>query len=172
MKNRLILSLCGLCLICIFGSGNAFAADRYEMGPAGGRGGNLYTDFTYSNDKISQIVVWTGAVVDAIQLGRCRVDGTFYYSDKHGGSGGTPGYFNLAADEYVTAVRGYSNKTSRGAVLTAVAFTTNKRMSGWYGQPSGVSFELVVPDGFYITGLMGTSGGYLDSLGIYMTKLN
>lgn len=172
MKNRLFLGLCTFFIT--INVAKAELPPLVEMGPAGGTAGGWFMERPpSSNDSLSQIVVWTSAGVNALQLGRRRADGSLYYTEKHGGATGVANYFTLDADEYLTAVHGFIDKNSRGAVvLTSVSFVTNKRFSPWYGHPNGVGFDFVVPDGFFISGVWGKSSNLMHALGVYLQKLN
>lgn len=79
---------------------------------------------------------------------------------RHGGGGGTMHTYALDVDEFIDEiVIGYDS------YVNMLQVNTNKK-SLWYGTWSGRICHFSLPAGFAVAGLFGSSGTYLDALGI------
>ena len=68
-------------------------------------------------------------------------------------------------DEYITAV-----DVRAGGWIDAIRFHTNHKSSVWMGGVGGDEYHLRAPPGRNILGLMGTSGKFVGSLGVLLSR--
>ncbi|GAV83453.1 Jacalin domain-containing protein, partial [Cephalotus follicularis] len=72
--------------------------------------------------------------------------------------------------EYLTSITGSYGTYAGLLVITSLSFETNLTTHGPFGSLSGTSFSIPM-EGSVVVGFHGTSGHYLDSLGIYITPV-
>jgi serine/threonine protein kinase len=133
-----------------------------KLGPAGGAGGNLFSDIC--EDYVRGIRVRAGYWIDAVQL-ICRSGS----QPLRGGAGGTEQTFWLRPGEYVTAIRGSALAPNLPYVFS-LQIRTTYRSSPVYGNggptKGSVPFAFVVPAGRRFAGLWGKSSRSVDALGV------
>jgi len=139
--------------------------ETFQCGPSGGQGGNRFDDEIPADGVfISQIDVWSGTYIDAIQL---------TYSDnsrttKHGGPGGSLSTWALNAGESIIEVYGFC-----GSYVDSLAIRTNMRNLPTVGGNGGsIQYTYRVPDNMHVIGLLGASGSYVDALGIFFREVS
>jgi Jacalin-like lectin domain len=134
---------------------NNFSVSKYF----GGDGGGPFDDRNHK--KVKKIRVFSGLLVDAIQLTYEAGD-----ADKHGGNGGKEHSLELSSDEYVTSV--VVRHSNFIQCLTFVTNKGNKLVAGGKGRPlldkKGDETEVKAPSGKRLSGIMGRSGSFLDSI--------
>nr|GMD75453.1 jacalin-related lectin 19-like [Ipomoea batatas] len=131
----------------------------------GGPGGQKWD----CKGSLKQIVVVHGLTIDSITLTAVTPDGDSEVSAKFGGGGGdTIVQVDIDAPmEYLTGISGTYGVINSLTVITSLKFYTNRTQHGPIGScESGDSFSCIVEDG-EIVGLHGSSGIYLDSIGVY-----
>lgn len=152
----------------------------------GGKGGTLFrdmldhhqsTDWAFrdfpqsvaSQWEVDRVDIWTGNVVDAIQMHWRGKPGSPYADKrvsgrKFGGGGGQLHQFTLQPGEYIASV-----KVKAGVVVDSVQFKTNMRVSDRFGGGGG-DRETTLGGGDDaqgpVIGLLGRAGGVIDALGV------
>ncbi|MFH5803257.1 jacalin-like lectin [Alienimonas sp. DA493] len=136
---------------------------RQYQGPAGGDGGRpFFDDSIASGDRIAEIRIWSGSVVDSIQLVLIRGDGSIRTLDRHGGSGGDPSSFSLARGESIVRIWGRC-----GDLIDKLNIQTSAGKTYTFGGGGGRStYSFSVPQGQKFDGFWGRSGSLIDALGI------
>ena len=137
------------------------------FGPSGGVGGHPYDDSPpYENARVSELRVWSGSCVDAMQL-VLDIDGENCEYIKHGGNGGNLGIIRLTYDEHITEVYG-----RYGSYVDSLSLRTNKGQIRRFGGQGGHSeFIFTAPQGYCIIGFWGRAGHILDALGVHLAKV-
>ncbi len=137
-----------------------------QQGPAGGNGGNPFYDVPPGS--ISQIQIKSGWYVDVIQV--TWSDGTT--STHGGGDGDSPpniDSFVLNSGESLLAIDGgITQGDSDGTFVKSIRFTTNQRVSQYYGGSGLFStpYQFHAPSGSAIVAFWGRSGKYVDAIGV------
>ena len=151
-----------LTIVALFGFGSApLCAEDYHQGPSGGSGGEPFEDGNLPEGaRVSEVRVWAGGAVDAIQF-VLEAAGQFYELPKHGGGGGTINVFTLLSDELLTGISGLYN----GRIGQIRFHTSSGRSSAPYGRGGKAEFSFEAPAGGQIVGLFGRAGGMVDALG-------
>ncbi|GAV61504.1 Jacalin domain-containing protein [Cephalotus follicularis] len=138
------------------------------LGPWGGPAGEQKWSFRASGG-ITKIVIRQGLNIKSIS-----------FQDSHGYNSGTFGGLNTNdvgeetsfeikwPSEYLTSITGSYGTYAGMLVITSLSFETNLTTHGPFGTLSGTSFSIPM-EGSVVVGFHGTSGHYLDSLGIYIT---
>jgi Jacalin-like lectin domain len=134
----------------------------FESGPSGGQGGNFFVvAMVFDESKhyvVSQINVWSGSYIDAIQLTYTDGEST----GKIGGSGGSLTMYNLEGGEQIIELSG-----RYGSYIDSLSISTNLRTFPVLGGGGGPrEYRYQAPDGMSIIGFKGSAGSYLDALGI------
>lgn len=129
---------------------------------AGGAGGLPFrTDPLDDNERIVAVNIWSGNVIDAIQL-VASDDNVTRSLEKHGGNGGILETYNLDPDEYITGL-----VLQTGSVVDSLIIKTNKGESKRFGGNGGpTQIPLSIPEDSEAVGLCGKSGSLVDALGI------
>jgi len=135
---------------------------------AGSRGGTPFADSEIPlGAKISAVHIWSGNVIDRIQLIYSLRDGSIFEGAIHGGSGGNRQVFRLTDNEYIIGISG-----RYGEVLDSLRIHTNRRTSSLFGGRGGDrNFNIEIPTGNQAIGLKGRSGKYLDAVGLEYIRL-
>lgn len=159
------------CLIIVILS-VAFLAFTQESTPtsvAGGGGGSSFADTGFpSGGRVAEVSVWSGDVVDSVQIAYELPDGRTVASARHGGPGGQPNTFRLDSDEYITGISG-----RYGNYIDSLTIYTNKRTSPAYGGRGGErDFRVNAPSRSQAVGFIGRSGEYLDAIGLMCIPIN
>lgn len=132
--------------------------------PVGGAGGSRFVTIVPSGARLTELRVFAGAVVDAVQL-VYRLDGdegATVSGRRHGGEGGEAAVFRLDEDEFVTGISGRF-----GQFVDSLQIHTNKRDSPRFGGVGGdADFAMRVPPGFRFAGLQGRAGAYIDAIAL------
>lgn len=138
----------------------------HYFGPFGGGGGSPFEDPIAPPGLVSirQIVIRSGAYVDAIATTYVRRDGSTV-TQSHGGGGGEAHVINFHPGEHITGVFGRS-----GAYLDNIGFMTTdalgiRRSYGPFGGGGGTPFVLNRD----VISFAGRSGGLIDAIGFYTT---
>jgi hypothetical protein len=147
--------------------GTANAQDQITLGPSGGYGGSPFADIVPSGAAATEILIRSGAYVDALQMVLQLPNGQIEYMDRHGGDGGDADTFDLRDGEYITAIGG-----RYGQYVDSIQFYTNMRISTIYGGSGGdADYYYEAPPGWQIVGFYGRSGDYVDAIGGVLAKL-
>ena len=88
-------------------------------------------------------------------------------SEPHGtdGVGRRCTFIINSPDEYITAV-----DVRAGGWIDAIRLHTNQKSSVWMGGTGGDEYHLRAPPGKTILGIMGTSGTFVGSLGLILSR--
>jgi hypothetical protein len=133
----------------------------------GGRGGAPFTDGVIPGAFVSEVYIFSGNYVDAIQMQYILPDGRKVLGPLHGGPGGRQSTFRLDSDEYIVGL-----SIKYGEHIDSLRIQTNKRTSSSYGGNGGSrSSRVDVPSGNQAIGFTGRSGEYLDSIGLAFIPL-
>ena len=124
----------------------------------GGIGGDSFID-DFTTEKIVKITLHHGGLIDGIQTTWGWPDGQTLTGKFHGGLGGNTQEIKFAPDEYIIAVEG--KKCDK--FIRQLAFVTNKRRCGPYGNDYGSTFSYSAKK---IRGFYGRAGCYVDALGM------
>ncbi len=137
------------------------------FGPSGGVGGQPFDDCPpYENACVSEVRIWSGSCVDALQI-VLGIDGEDCESVKHGGSGGNLGIMKLAAGEYITEIYG-----RYGSYVDSLSLRTNMGQVRRFGGQGGHSeFIYTAPPGYGVIGFWGRAGHILDAVGIHLAPI-
>ena len=147
--------------------GTANAQDQITLGPSGGYGGSPFVDSVPSGAAATEILIRSGANVDALQMVLQLPNGQIEYMNRHGGDGGGADTFDLRDREYITAIGG-----RYGQYVDSIQFYTNMRISTIYGGSGGdADYYYEAPAGWRIVGFYGRSGDYVDAIGVVLAKL-
>ncbi|KAF6159447.1 hypothetical protein GIB67_032218 [Kingdonia uniflora] len=125
------------------------------------------------NTTIRQMVIGNGPGINSIQTEYDRERSLVWYG-KHDGVGGAKVdkiKLNFP-HEYLTTVNGYYGSIKRGDTIFILSLTlqTNKQKYGPFGTNQGTYFSFSITGGM-IVGFHGSSGWYLDSIGVYLKPL-
>lgn len=140
--------------------------DKYQIGPAGGNGGNPFDHYDIPADsRLTAIHVYTEWVLNAIQF-EFDSAGQPGKLPPIGGLGGEHHVFYLDDDEYLTGISGRA-----GWYIDSIRFHTNKKISPMFGGKGGErDFSFEAPAGFEVSGLFGRSAWYMDALGVSVRR--
>ncbi len=138
--------------------------DPVYRGPAGGKGGKPFEDFTeQAGFRISAITVRSGSRVDAIQVTYIDAAGRLHQRPRRGGGGGRSKVINLSEDEYVIAVSGSAPTSGRKSNrIHRLDIVTNKGRKFSFGRGRGTNFKFEGK----VVGIFGRSGRELDAIGV------
>ena len=138
------------------------------FGPSGGVGGHPFDDTPpYENAVISEVRIWSGACIEALQL-VLDIDGEDIEYSKHGGRGGNLSIIKLAQNEYITEVYG-----RYGSYVDSLCIRTSQGQIRRFGGQGGHSeFIYTAPQGYNIIGFWGRAGNIVDALGIHICPLS
>jgi hypothetical protein len=134
-----------------------------QTNSAGGTGGSAFSDPDIPlGARISEVRVWAGDHIDAIQAVYLQANGRVLEGIRHGGSGGRMQSFRLDSDEYITGISG-----RYGDYIDSLRIQTNKRSSQSFGGRGGNrDFRIDVPAGNQSTGFVGRAADFVDSIGL------
>ncbi len=146
----------------------SYATETFsQFGPSGGHGGNRFNDGARRGQKVKEVKVYSGALIDSIQVVYTGQTNQTFAGKKHGGSGGNLSVLRLAADEYITTIGG-----KYGNLVDSLYIKTNKgQVKKWGGSGGKVKFYYNVPPGTSICGFFGRAGKYVDSIGVIMKTM-
>ena len=147
----------------------SFGQEPTPTGIAGGSGGAPFTDSELrSEGRILEIQIFSGELVDAVQVLYELPDGRTVLGPRHGGSGGRSNVLRLDSDEYITGISG-----RYGDQIDSISIQTNKRTSPFFGGAGGKrDYRIGVPAGNQAIGFIGRSGKYLDAIGLIFIPVN
>ncbi len=139
----------------------------YTAGPYGGGGGGAFNELLNDcQSMVKRIVVYSGSLVDSIQVTYQHSNGLHETSAFHGGSGGGRHEINININggEKIIGIFGRS-----GCLLDSIGFITNHgRTYGPYGGSGGGRFDVY---NCVLRGIFGRSGRLIDSIGFYCGRL-
>ncbi|XP_010265580.1 PREDICTED: jacalin-related lectin 3-like [Nelumbo nucifera] len=143
-------------------------------GPWGGRGGGEWDDGSHSTVK--RLIISHGWVIDSIEVEYGDDEGRSVSHGRHGGGGGTRSEIDLDyPDEFITAIHVTYGTFVWLPVVKAVhtlEIETNRRRYGPFGFGTGRrSFTYRAANGM-IVGFHGTSGSFLNSIGVHVRPLH
>jgi len=168
MRNELLCR--GICAVLLmFGmSCLGFGQQTEATNIAGGRGGTSFSDTAIPSGAIvSEVHIYSGEIVDSVQLLYTLSDGRTQLSPRHGGTGGNQNTFRLDSDEYIVGLSG-----RYGEYVDSIRIHTNKRASPLYGGRGGSQdYRIVVASGNHGVGFLGRSGEYLDAIGLIYSPI-
>ena len=126
----------------------------------GGSGGGGFSDNLTETCRLVGVNLRSGSRIDGIQAVWSTPSGGEITGTWHGGAGGSPHEFRLAADEYITRIDGRS-----GTKTDQLKFTTNKgTVYGPFGGSGGTAFAI---SEVKVGGFFGRSGSELDDIGFF-----
>ena len=135
----------------------------------GGAGGNAFDDTTDISGPprvgVTQIQVWSGDTVDAIQVSYAFLGNDFLLANQHGQSGnGNLTTIDFADGELVVALEGMINND----LVSQLTFITRKQDGtktkyGPFGEDGGSAFSISGK----IVAFYGSSGSLIDKIGVY-----
>ncbi len=136
---------------------------------AGGRGGTPFSDVQVPyGARVSEIHVYSGNAVDAVQMIYELPDGSSFTGPRHGGGGGQMNVFRLDSDEYVVGISG-----RYGQYIDSLQIRTNKRTSPVYGGRGGDrDYQINLERGNQAIGFIGRAGDYLDAIGFTFVPIS
>jgi hypothetical protein len=144
-----------------------FSQQASRTSTVGGRGGEPFTDGVVSGAFISEVYIFSGDYVDAIQIQYILPDGRKELGTRHGGPGGRRNVFRLDSDEYIVGL-----SIKYGEHIDSLRIHTNKHTSSSYGGNGGNRRSRAdIPSGSQAIGLTGRSGEFLDSIGLVYIPL-
>jgi hypothetical protein len=145
----------------------AFSQQPSLTSTVGGRGGAPFADDVMLGARVSEVYVFSGDYVDAIQIEYILPDGRKVLGPRDGGLGGRQNTFRLDSDEYIVGL-----SVKYGEYLDSLQIQTNKRKSSAYGGFGGSKISRVdVPSGNQAIGFIGRAGEFLDSIGLVYIPL-
>ncbi|HEY0016354.1 MAG TPA: glycosyl hydrolase family 18 protein [Longimicrobium sp.] len=114
------------------------------------------------NPPISQLVVRSGEVLDAIQATNTGANGVVYELPQHGGNGGVAQTINVAAGDSIVTVSGYTGVWYGWNCVPQITLTTQSgTVYGPYGTMGGVDystpFSYTAPQGESIVAFRGST---------------
>ncbi len=135
---------------------------------AGGGGGTNFVDPGIPmGTRIAEVRLWTGDMIDSIQMVYLLSDGRILEGPRHGGSGGNAYSFPLEENEYIVGISG-----RYGDRIDSIRIQTNRRTSQLFGGRGGNrDYRISVPGGCQAIGFAGRSGQYLDAVGLTYMQL-
>ncbi|KAL2944818.1 Mannose/glucose-specific lectin [Bienertia sinuspersici] len=129
-------------------------------------------------DRITELTIRQGDIVDAIGLTIAKKAGSVVYQ-QFGGNGGTPAKVVLSDGEYLTRISGtYGNykHLANEIVVGTITIHTNLKPTGYgpFGKNKSVEniqkFTSPEQSGSLIVGVFGRSNKYLESIGVLIRK--
>lgn len=119
--------------------------------------------FTPSSRGISGVKVWSGNLIDAIQL----VYGDGKTSQKVGGQGGQLNTFSIEPGEYIRSISGKYDD-----VIHSITITTNNNRRATFGGGGGKqNYYFEAPLNHRIYGITGLMGQYINAIGVLVEPL-
>ncbi|XP_059638060.1 agglutinin-like [Cornus florida] len=138
------------------------------VGPFGTTGGQQWDDKTYST--IRKLIIYSGWVIDSIQVIYDDFEGKPVSGQKHGGDGGQLSTVTLEyPDEFLVSIWGYYGQVGTMVAIRSLGFQSNKKTYGPFGVEDGEKFEIASIDG-KIIGFHGRSHDYLTAIGAHFDK--
>jgi hypothetical protein len=126
----------------------------------GGTGGEAFSDDLTEITRVKEVRIRSGAYIDSIQLVWELADGSTVEGEHHGGQGGTPSSFTLAAGEFINRIH-----VGAGAQVDSLTFYTNRgETHGPFGNAKGGQNQI---SGGPINGFHGRSGVIVYSIGAF-----
>ncbi|KAK9743430.1 hypothetical protein RND81_03G238700 [Saponaria officinalis] len=142
------------------------------VGPWGSQSGSHWDDGVYS--AVRQIAVTHGAGIESIQIEYDK-QGSPFWADKHGGSGGykTDKVKLAYPEEFLTSIHGYYGQLYTGGPICvrSLTFVSNLRTYGPFGVDQG-SYFCLPKTGDKIVGFYGRCGWHLDAIGAYLKPIH
>jgi len=137
-------------------------ASHANQGPSGGTGGGSFNDWCRSSENLHELRVRSGSWLDAIQVSCINnATGAHRVFGQRGGNGGGLRIISFAPGEGISSITGYYSNYVRYLRIR----TTNNR-TFTFGKPVGRYFSYYKPKSNRISGFLGASGKYLDSIGV------
>jgi len=152
-----------LAILALATGASAFGQTSAQTQVVGGNGGDPFQDISStSGARITEVRVFTGTMVDSIQIVYVLPNGRTMEGARHGGPGGQAKSFRLDSDEYIVGISGRYGKN-----IDSLRIQTNKRTSSLYGGSGGrQDYRIDVPRDNQAVGLIGRSGILLDAIGL------
>ena len=168
MKSSSFCTLFFLAALILCISPLGFGQQPTATTVAGGSGGTPFSDTAIpSGGRVSEVYVFSGNAVDAVQMQFTLPDGRTAVSPRHGGPGGQQNTFRLDSDEYIVAISG-----RYGDYIDSLRIHTNRRTSPLFGGRGGSQdYRIDVADGNQAVGFVGRAGRYLDAVGLTFAPL-
>jgi Jacalin-like lectin domain len=166
--RRIIFSMAILATAVFWGTGLPLWAQQLQSTEiAGGSHGRPFSDMQPPGPvRVMEVRIYSGDVVDSVQMVYALPNGGTTAGPRNGGSGGRLSVFNLGPDEFITGISGRC-----GDYIDSLRIHTNRRTSPTYGGRGGNrDFRISIPPGTEAVGFAGQSGEYLDALGLLFTS--
>lgn len=139
----------------------------YREGPSGGIGGGAFADEPIiRGSRILQILVRSGAAIDAIQVVYLLPGGGAQVFPRHGGTGGGLSVLNLARNERILSVGGKFGVFGGIVVVLGLTIVTNRQSRSFGVLAAGSDFLYRAPPRTEIISFHGRSGALLDAVGV------
>ncbi|XEC95933.1 jacalin-like lectin [Paenibacillus tarimensis] len=134
--------------------------------PFGGDGGNPFNQLAYLPvSRMTGLTLQSGARVDGLQM--TFADG----SELRAGGTANASRILLDSDEYIKSVELHKAARNGSDRIFYARFTTNKGKQLQGGTRTSSSVTYTAPDGWYISGFYGRSGGEIDRLGVIYKRI-
>ena len=131
-------------------------------------GGQEFDGYVWPQLAISEIRVYAGTYVEAIQIIFDDGEGVRHAPPRVGGETGELVVFTLDKDEYVTGISG-----ANGWYVDHIVIHTNKRDSDPIGGQGGEeTFAFHAPEGHCVCGFFGRAQDYVDAIGILVEPID
>jgi hypothetical protein len=166
MKNS--LSFTAVFLATSIFSMSAFGQKPSSTAIAGLQKGSEFSDVDIpSLGRVTDVFVFAEDSICAVQLQFVLTDGRDWTSTQRGSSGCKQNSFHLASDEYIIGLSGKYDTS-----IHSLKIRTNKRTSPLFGGSGGTQeFNIDVDVGNQGIGFVGSSGRYLNSIGLNFASL-
>ncbi len=134
----------------------------------GGSGGRFFSDIPWPPQASDRIVAQTATPVEVrVRVGRnvdqVQMRWTTGELSAHGGEGSVMEAFVLEDNEYIANVL---VTAPRGNYIGSIELLTNQNRSVLFGRPAGKVTDLQVPSNHQVIGFYGSSGRWIDQLGV------
>ncbi|CAO2833610.1 unnamed protein product [Amaranthus hypochondriacus] len=148
-----------------------------QYGPYGSQVTPTYNWQVSDSDRITQVIVRHGYIVDAVGFQLTRPDGSTH-NVQFGGNGGSESIISLKSGEYVTGFSGQYGYYADGNEVTIakIKVYTNLNPQGYgpYGLAEDVNnitnFESPLQYGWPLAGVFGAANQYLESIGVFLRE--
>ncbi|XP_059650706.1 jacalin-related lectin 3-like [Cornus florida] len=111
------------------------------VGPFGTTSGQQWDDGTYNT--VRELIIYSGWVIDSIQVVYNDIDGKPISGKKHGGNGGQRNEVKFdKPDEFLISVSGYFGQVDNMVAIRSLEFQSNKTKYGPFGMEKGEKFEV------------------------------
>lgn len=133
-----------------------------RWGPSGGLGGNNFSHEIVGHERIASLIVRAGDWIDGIQIVTLSAGTHVSFYPHQGGYGGAFHFVSVGPRERFLEISGTYDNYVRFLRIRTDQF---ERTFGRFDS-NHYPFKYQIPDGFELSGIFGSSGRYLDSIGM------